>query len=881
MKNNTSKNKILIIATVFAILLLSLIAFNWKSVDASTENSSIACTACKGSDKDTIFNTNISFIKEAALDYFTNERLPQKVGAKQTITLGKMIEEKLIHKVVDSNGKTCSLTDSYVEVTKFENEYVYKINLSCSDVTDYVLVHKGCYDYCNNNSCNNKPTPTPTPTPDEKEYEYEYKKTKACTMTDWSPWTKWKTEREIIKDYNYKREETKTEEITKKEIVKVDAQIETKFNCDQYEGYELLGRLCVKTNSELLIEDAELNPTTYNCDKLAAEGYSLDSTGKNCIKETSTIDSVPAKQNPITYNCKRWEAEGYTTLNNETKQCEKKTNKLETKPAEEGPVTYYCPPELIADGYSYNSTTNLCEKKTNKLETRPAEEGPVTYYCDPKLVAQGYVYNSATNKCEKIIEETLTKPADPDPTTYYCDASLIADGYSYNSATNKCEKTIEEILTKPAAENPTTYNCNKYDKTYKLTGKKCIKTWTEKDSKPAEPIYKSQPYSCTKEYECGHWVDSTSTVTVCDENFHCWEEDQTTSTYVHKTCTKEETCYKDVFDHYSCDKYKKEGYNELSGKKCIKYIEKKDEQPADPDPTTYNCNEWASQGFILNNSTKQCEKKVPKLLQEPATANPTTYNCKRWEAEGYTTLNNSTKQCEKKVQKLLQEPATPNPTGLNCKKWEAEGFTYNSTTKQCEKLVPVVETKPATPNQPTPSCKKWEAEGFTYNSTTKQCEKLVPVIETKPADPDPTTYGCDDELIADGYKYNSATNKCEKEITTIDTKPAEPNPDTYNCNKHEGYTVVGDKCVKPVCDICSKEADKEEIEVCPEGYTLENGKCSKEVEKTVKVTYYRYSTRTCEGGSTETRWSIDKNDTVLIAQGFKKTGRTRLLVVNK
>ena len=824
MKNNTSKSKILIIATVFAILLLSLIAFNWKSVDASTENSSIACTACKGSDKDTIFNINISFIKEAALDYFTNERLPQKVGAKQTITLGKMIEEKLIHKVVDSNGKTCSLTDSYVEVTKFENEYVYKINLSCSDVTDYVLVHKGCYDYCNNNSCNNKPTPTPTP--DEKEYEYEYKKTKACTMTDWSPWTKWKTEREVIKDYNYKREETKTEEVTKKEVVKVDSQIKTVFNCDQYEGYELLGQLCVRQNSSLLIEDAELNPTTYNCDKLAAEGYVLDSTGKNCIKETSTIDSVPAKQNPITYNCKRWEAEGYTTLNNETKQCEKKTNKLETKPAEEGPVTYYCPPELIADGYSYNSTTNLCEKKTNKLETRPAEEGPVTYYCDPKLVAQGYVYNSATNKCEKIIEETLTKPADPDPTTYYCDASLIADGYSYNSATNKCEKTIEETLTKTPAK-VTKYNCDKYAADgYKLNKEtnRCEKTVIiEKDATPVYDTHEVQ-YGCRKE------VCSIKQVLDCSSGT-CILKDEKTCKYVDSTCYKTEEYIKE----YKCS----EDYT-LSEKICkkTKLLHKTATKVI-----TYNCKEWEPEGYKYNSTSNKCEKKVQKLLQEPATANPTTYNCKRWEAEGYTTLNNSTKQCEKKVQKLLQEPATPNPTGLNCKKWEAEGFTYNSTTKQCE--------------------------------------KLVPVIETKPADPDPTTYGCDDELIADGYKYNSETNKCEKEITTTDTKPAEPNPDTYNCNKHEGYTVVGDKCVKPVCDICSKEADKEEIEVCPEGYTLENGKCSKEVEKTVKVTYYRYSTRTCEGGSTETRWSTDKNDTVLIAQGFKKTGRTRLLVINK
>ena len=865
MKNNTSKNKILIIATVFAMLLLSLIAFNWKSVDASTENSSIACTACKGSDKDTIFNTNISFIKEAALDYFTNERLPQKIGAKQTITLGKMIEEKLIHKVVDSNGKTCSLTDSYVEVTKFENEYVYKINLSCSDVTDYVLVHKGCYDYCNNNSCNNKPTPTPTPTPDEKEYEYEYKKTKACTMTDWSPWTKWKTEREVIKDYNYKREETKTEEITKKEIVKVDAQIETKFNCDQYEGYELLGRLCVKTNSELLIEDAELNPRTYNCNHLVAEGYVLDSTGKNCIKETSTIDSVPAKQNPITYNCKRWEADGFK-YNSQTNLCEKTTTKIESKPAEEGPVTYGCSDELIANGYIYNSETNKCEKIIEEILTKPAEEGPVTYGCSADLIANGYIYNIATNKCEKIYEETLTKPAEPDPTTYGCSADLIANGYIYNIATNKCEKTITETLEQ-TPEKVTTYNCDKYAADgYKLNKEtnRCEKTTiTEKD---AIPQYGTREV----EYGCRKEVCSIKQVLDCSTGI-CVMKDEKTCEYVNTTCTRTEEYIKE----YNCpDEYK---LSDKNGKICIK---SKLLHKTPTKVTTYNCKKWEADGYKYNSTTNMCEKKVTNVDQQPATPNPTTYNCKKWEAEGYK-YNSITNMCEKKVTNVDQQPATPNPTTLNCDKWANEGYKYNSATKQCEKKVTNVDQQPATPNPITYNCKKWEADGYKYNSTTNMCEKIVPVVETKPADPDPATYGCDDNLIADGYKYNSETNKCEKTITTTDTKPAEPNPDTYNCNKHEGYTVVGNKCVKPVCDICSKEADKVEIEVCPEGYTLENGKCSKEVEKTVKVTYYRYSTRTCEGGSTETRWSTDRNDSVLIAQGFKKTGKTRLIVLNK
>ena len=93
--------------------------------------------------------------------------------------------------------------------------------------------------------------------------------------------------------------------------------------------------------------------------------------------------------------------------------------------------------------------------------------------------------------------------------------------------------------------------------------------------------------------------------------------------------------------------------------------------------------------------------------------------------------------------------------------------------------------------------------------------------------------------------------------------------------------MSGNKCLKAKCDVCAKEADKVEESICPEGYTLENNTCKKVVEKEVEVTYYRYSTRACVGGSTQTKWSLDSNDTVLKAQGFNKTGRTRLLVINK
>ena len=55
--------------------------------------------------------------------------------------------------IKDNAGKACDATKSYVEVTKNDDEYVMKVNLSCDDMEDYILVNIGCYDFCDS-GCN-------------------------------------------------------------------------------------------------------------------------------------------------------------------------------------------------------------------------------------------------------------------------------------------------------------------------------------------------------------------------------------------------------------------------------------------------------------------------------------------------------------------------------------------------------------------------------------------------------------------------------------------------------------------------------------------------------------------------------------------------------
>ena len=176
---------------------------------------------------DQIFNNNVQTMKEAAISYYTTPRLPEKIGDEKKMTLSDMLKNNLILSFSDSKGKQCDLLESYVSITKMSDEYILKVNLKCSEQEDYILVHLGCYNYCDGGICEKKeetpvvnPTPTPTPKPVVNDkYEYEYIKVtngKWGNYSGWSDWTK-----NVITSTDYRVVETKTEnETTYKNVTK-------------------------------------------------------------------------------------------------------------------------------------------------------------------------------------------------------------------------------------------------------------------------------------------------------------------------------------------------------------------------------------------------------------------------------------------------------------------------------------------------------------------------------------------------------------------------------------------------------------------------------------------------------------------------------------
>lgn len=161
----------LILVIIFVFLLVWLLPkFIRPTINNYTSNNTKASTSessgsynLSGLDALTsqIFAQNIDRMKEAAISYYTDERLPQNVGDSETMTLSDMIGKKIIVALIDKNNKACDVEKSYVKITKVDEEYILKINLKDSEKEDYILVHLGCYTYCDSYICQKQTTDVP------------------------------------------------------------------------------------------------------------------------------------------------------------------------------------------------------------------------------------------------------------------------------------------------------------------------------------------------------------------------------------------------------------------------------------------------------------------------------------------------------------------------------------------------------------------------------------------------------------------------------------------------------------------------------------------------------------------------------------------------
>ena len=156
----------LLLVVIFVLLLVWLLSkFVLPKLNSSNTTNNASCkgsTTCEvlGLDALTsqIFANNLEKMRDAAITYYTAERLPATIGESKQMTLGEMIEKKLVVPLIDKNNKAVDVDKSYVKITKMNDEYLLKVNIKDSEKEDYILVHLGCYAYCESYICQKQTT---------------------------------------------------------------------------------------------------------------------------------------------------------------------------------------------------------------------------------------------------------------------------------------------------------------------------------------------------------------------------------------------------------------------------------------------------------------------------------------------------------------------------------------------------------------------------------------------------------------------------------------------------------------------------------------------------------------------------------------------------
>ena len=206
------------------------------------------------------FNNNLLAMATAGSGYFTASRLPKETGDTVKMTLGEMYDNKLLVKFSDSNNRVCDNKKSYIEVTKDEDEYTMKVNLSCTDKEDYIMLHMGLDG---------------TQFPSTSTARCEFVKNLDETWA-YGKWSSWSTKR--IKETSINQVQTKVSKVqtgtrkvahnsvTKKNAVKVIYNGLTKYVCAA--SYDNAGTYdnmvtCTKTTTTYTNEPVYKKVTYY------------------------------------------------------------------------------------------------------------------------------------------------------------------------------------------------------------------------------------------------------------------------------------------------------------------------------------------------------------------------------------------------------------------------------------------------------------------------------------------------------------------------------------------------------------------------------------------------------------------------------------------
>lgn len=590
-----------------------------------------------------IFADNVDRMKDVAKSYYTIERLPSNINDSKRMTLKEMLDKKLILPLMDSNGKYCSEEDSYIEITKMENEYVIKVYLSCSDKQDYIITHFGCYDICTN-ECKVLETTTYNYTPSKTTTVATSRKTTSQRPTTTT--TRRITTSKTPKIYEYQFVRNVCTDVFDKYVCPVD--------------YDLIGDSCIKKGSQTVTVDAEkkVEDVTSTDTKpakpvITEKEETFDATCE--VKEvTSTIDANQSSQ--IVDKI-------YTTKN--VKITADKINTYDVK----GAVTT----TVKAD---YITVQNYDVISADLIET-------------------GYTWQFVATR--RTLDSGLAKVTDTEKIV------LIKSWTELACETCSTTQVVYEYWVYKKVAN-TEYSCAKYPGYTKYDGNKCRKATNVTKKCPSgykdsgSYCYKESALSCAKYGKDYVLNEGAKTCTKTTTSYKC--PAGSTPTADEKYCTKPVTgnycpdgaesindkqCSKPV---YTCPPNTKYVTYTLNGNKCIKKAKVQvcscpvgSTQTPDKlhcvrndEIKTYTCEDYPD--YELKN-TNQCVKTIH--------SQKVTYKCP--DGEDYT-LDEKNKKCVKTVETTDKKKAEKTYKPI-CKQeyiWSIntslDGWTYTGNKRE-------------------------------------------------------------------------------------------------------------------------------------------------------------------------------------------------------
>ena len=418
---------------------------------------------------DQVFQDNLNRMKEVGISYFTLERMPKNVGDKEKITLQDMYDKNLILEIRDEENNLCSDTDSYIEVEKYNDEYQMKINLSCSNRKDYIIVVMGCYNYCKNEICEKQEQDVITDSDNDSQQntviEYEYYKATNGKWTDWSAWSAW--QKTYLEPTEYRKVETKVvqEDYTYESTIEEDEYADVIISCPSGYSLNLEGTKCKKISNETT------NPV---CPTIS--GYTLyNQDGFTCKYKSNTT------ANPVCPTIS-----GYTLYNQDGFTCKYKSNTT---------VSQVCP--------SLNGYTIISNQSS----------GWTCVY--KKYLRQGQGLSVPQNTSTRIYEFVTTALIhDCDTCSYYSgviynifarktQSAVCPSGYT--KIGNSCVKTKTNTATCPSGYTKIGNSCVKTKTNtatcpsgYTKIGNSCVKTKTNAATCPSG--YEKINNTCKKVY---------------------------------------------------------------------------------------------------------------------------------------------------------------------------------------------------------------------------------------------------------------------------------------------------------------------------------------------------------------------------------------------